>query len=108
MKTGWVIKVEDPQSQDKIHTVLACSKERAVKQCAEWRLKNEAIKIEIVGPYTEINETAREVKVIESQDLSGVFKELLERNPLLVGRGEKGLKIEVDSIWPKEMNNLDY
>jgi hypothetical protein len=96
MRNGWVVRAEDSQSQEVVYSVLALSKTKAKKRCEELRKINEAIKIELVGPYTEVEAKTRKVKVVASQDLLTVFKEHADLSPLLLGRDEQGLKIEVD------------
>jgi len=96
MKIGWVIRAEDLQSQEVIYSVLPCSKDKAEKRCEELRKINASIKIEITSPYTEVEPGTRKEKIIASQDLLGVFKEHSDLSPLLLGRDEQGLRIEVE------------
>ncbi|MDZ4662374.1 MAG: hypothetical protein SGJ18_12235 [Pseudomonadota bacterium] len=96
MKIGWVIRAEDTVTHGVIHTVLACSKQAATKQCEELRKRGETVKVGLISPYTEISLDKREVKEIESQDLATVFKEYIDLCPLLLERTKTGLKIEVD------------
>lgn len=98
MKTGWIAKIEDAQTQDRIFTLLACSRRAALERCAELRKKNDTMKVELVGPYSEITESAREVKVITSDDLTTVFKDYADLNPLLISREGNNFQIEVDKL----------
>jgi hypothetical protein len=98
MRTGWIAKIENPQSQDRIFTLIACSRAKALARCAELRLQHVNMKIELVGPYSEVLETQREVKTLESQDLNSLFKEYADFNPLLISREGRQFKIELDKV----------
>lgn len=98
MRTGWIAKIEDPQSQDRVFNLLACSRASALSRCAEMRKKHETMKIELVGPYSEVSESLREVKMVVSQDLNSLFKEHVDLNPLLVEQDGKNFKIELDKV----------
>jgi len=98
MKTGWVARIEDPQTQDRVNTLLACSKRTATMRCEEIRGKNPSMRVDLIGPYSEEEESSREIKLVISDDLAAVFKEHADLNPLLIKREGKNFEIEVDKI----------
>jgi len=98
MNTGWIARVEDLQSQERLHTLFACPRAIALKRCEEMRKKNETMKVELIGPYTEILESLRETKTVVSQNLEEMFKEQAGLNPLLIERDGQNFKIEVDKV----------
>lgn len=98
MKTGWIAKIEDAQTQDRVFTLLACSRQDALERCAELRKKNDIMKVELVGPYSEVTESTREVKVVTSDDMTTVFKDNADLNPLLILREGNNFQIEVDKL----------
>lgn len=93
MKTGWVAKAENASTTERVQTLYACSKKKAVSQFPVP--DDPLVKVELVGPYTEIDVSNREQKEF-SGELENVMKELADLNPVLVKSTSDRHLIDVD------------